>query len=149
MAQSATFFRPLLRVLPPASALVFALLLSAASLAQSDSESNAVEGSIYIPMQPAFVVNYGGAGRLKYLKTELSLRVNDVYTASAVRHHMPLLRNAMVMLFSRQTEDSITTQQGVTQLRETAKAEIIALLESEQAEHDVLEVYFNNLIVQK
>lgn len=149
MALSATLFRPFLQVLLPALALVFALLLSAASLAQNDSETKEVEGSIYIPMQPAFVVNYGGAGRLKYLKTELSLRVNDVYTAAAVRHHMPLLRNAMVMLFSRQTEDAITTQQGVTQLRETAKAEIIALLESEQAEHDVLEVYFNNLIVQK
>mgnify|MGYP003634354452 CR=1 FL=1 len=51
MAQSATLFRPFLQVLLPALALVFALLLSAASLAQSDSESNEVEGSIYIPMQ--------------------------------------------------------------------------------------------------
>ena len=100
-------------------------------------------------MQPPFVVNYGGAGRLKYLKTELTLRVNDVHTAAAVRHHMPLLRNAMVMLFSRQSEEAITTQEGVSQLRETAKQEIIALLESEQDEADVLEVYFNDLIVQK
>jgi flagellar FliL protein len=131
--------------------MVLLLLVSMSMVqAQSGPEDKEVEGSIYIPMQPAFVVNYGGEGRLKYLKTELSVRVNDIHTAAAVRHHMPLLRNAMVMLFSRQTEDAITTQQGVTQLRETAKAEMIALLESEQAEGtDVLEVYFNNLIVQK
>ncbi|WP_232305578.1 flagellar basal body-associated FliL family protein [Gilvimarinus polysaccharolyticus] len=140
MAQAATIFRPLL--------LVLTLLLAVMVQAQ-EPDTKPVEGSIYIPMQPMFVVNYGGAGRLKYLKTELSVRVNDVHTAAAVRHHMPLLRNAMVMLFSRQTEDGITTQQGVNQLRETAKAEIIALLESEQADAEVLEVYFNNLIVQK
>ncbi|BFM22427.1 flagellar basal body-associated FliL family protein [Gilvimarinus japonicus] len=142
MAHPVTFIRPLL--------LVLSLLLPMLAQAQSESDAKNVEGAIYIPMQPAFVVNYGGEGRLKYLKTELSVRVNDIHTAAAVRHHMPLLRNAMVMLFSRQTEDAITTQQGVTQLRETAKAEMIALLESEQAEGtDVLEVYFNNLIVQK
>jgi flagellar FliL protein len=134
-----------------ARALLLAfLLLATLAHAQEGPDEGAVEGAIYISMQPAFVVNYGGAGRLKYLKTELSIRVNDVHTAAAVRHHMPLLRNAMVMLFSRQSEDAITTSKGVAQLRETAKTEIIALLESEQAEGtDVLEVYFNNLVVQK
>ncbi|UTF58874.1 flagellar basal body-associated protein FliL [Gilvimarinus sp. DA14] len=129
------------------SVLLGLTLLSLVALAQEKEE--VVEGSIYIPMQPPFVVNYGGEGRLKYLKTELTLRVNDVHTAAAVRHHMPLLRNAMVMLFSRQSEESITTQEGVALLRETAKEEIIALLEAEQGAADVLEVYFNNLIVQK
>lgn len=124
-------------------------LLAVSLMALAQEKEGEVEGSIYIPMQPPFVVNYGGAGRLKYLKTELTLRVNDVHTAAAVRHHMPLLRNAMVMLFSRQSEESITTQEGIAQLRETAKSEIIALLESEQGEADVLEVYFNDLIVQK
>ncbi|WP_020207500.1 flagellar basal body-associated FliL family protein [Gilvimarinus chinensis] len=125
------------------------LLLSLSLVTAAQEKEEEVEGSIYIPMQPPFVVNYGGAGRLKYLKTELTLRVNDVHTAAAARHHMPLLRNAMVMLFSRQSEESITTQEGIAQLRETAKSEIIALLESEQGEADVLEVYFNDLIVQK
>lgn len=130
--------------------VLFALLFSATmSWGQEAEEEGVVEGSIYIPMEPPFVVNYGGAGRLKYLKTELSLRVNDVHTASAVRHHMPLIRNAMVMLLSRQSEEAITSTEGVERLRETAKQEIIALLESEQNAADLLDVYFNNLIVQK
>lgn len=130
--------------------LLLLLLLALALLVQAKSESGRKGGgAIYIPMQPALVVNYGGEGRLKYLKTELSVRVDDSHTAAAVRHHMPLLRNAMVMLFSRQSEDAITTQKGITLLREMAKAEIITQLESEQAEAGVLEVYFNNLIVQK
>ncbi|MBU2886328.1 flagellar basal body-associated FliL family protein [Gilvimarinus agarilyticus] len=129
--------------------IFLALLFCPLVWAQEGSEEDVVEGSIYIPMEPPFVVNYGGAGRLKYLKTELSLRVHDVHTASAVRHHMPLIRNTIVMLLSRQSEESITTTDGVERLRQTAKKEIIALLEAEQNAAEVLEVYFNNLIVQK
>ena len=129
--------------------LLTALVLVPLTTAQEEEQATSVEGSIYIPMEPPFVVNYGGAGRLKYLKTELSLRVNDVHTASAGRHHMPLLRNAMVMLLSRQSEEAITSTEGVERLRESAKQEIIALLESEQNAANLLDVYFNNLIVQK
>ncbi|MDO3388683.1 flagellar basal body-associated FliL family protein [Gilvimarinus sp. SDUM040013] len=132
--------------------LLLLMLLACTSTVWGQEEEEAegaVEGAIYIPMEPPFVVNYGGAGRLKYLKTELSLRVNDVHTASAVRHHMPLIRNAMVMLLSRQSEEAITSTDGVEKLRESAKQEVIALLESEQNAAEVLDVYFNNLIVQK
>lgn len=130
--------------------LLFGLLLAISSVTTAQEEKEAVvEGSIYIPLEPPFVVNYGGSGRLKYLKTELSIRVHDVHTASAVRHHMPLIRNAIVMLLSRQSEESVTTTEGVEKLRETAKQEIIDLLKSEQNAAEVLDVYFNNLIIQK
>ncbi|HEY7885535.1 MAG TPA: flagellar basal body-associated FliL family protein [Cellvibrionaceae bacterium] len=126
--------------------LVTGLLVFCMPLKAQDA---APQGSIYIPMEPPFVVNYGGVGRLKYLKTEISLRVADVHTASAVRHHMPLLRNALVMLFSRQEEDTINTQQGVEQLRQLAREELNALLASEGAPTGIVELYFNNLIIQQ
>lgn len=119
------------------------------ALAQDGQDEGLTEGSIYIPMEPPFVVNYGGAGRLKYLKADLALRVQDVHTASAVRHHMPLIRNAMVMLLSRQSEESVTTTNGTEHLRQAAKEEIIRLLKAEHSAAEVLDVYFNNLIVQK
>jgi len=127
------------------SLLVLGLLMFCVPLKAQDKP---LSGAIYIPMEPPFVVNYGGVGRLKYLKTEISLRVADVHTASAVRHHMPLLRNAIVMLFSRQEEDTINTQQGVEQLRQLARDELNALLESEGAPKGIVELYFNNLIIQ-
>lgn len=125
--------------------LLALMLLSLSALAQDENESN----TIYIPMEPPFVVNYGGEGRLKYLKTEIVLRVDNVHTASATRHHMALLRNAIVMLLSRQQEETVSTQEGVELLRQTAREEINALLESEGAQPGVTEVYFNSLVIQQ
>lgn len=125
--------------------LLALMMLTLPALAQEEGEGNA----IYIPMEPPFVVNYGGQGRLKYLKTEIALRVDNVHTASAVRHHMALLRNAMVMLLSRQQEETVATQEGVELLRQTARDEIDALLESEGEQPGVTEVYFNSLVIQQ
>ncbi len=129
--------------------LLLGLLCLLPPLAAQEQEPGADTNSIYIPMEPPFVANYGGKGRLKYLKTEVSLRVNNVHTASAVRHHMPLLRNAMVMLLSRQQEETVSTQEGVEQLRQTAREELNELLDSENAIPGITEVYFNSLIIQQ
>lgn len=119
--------------------------------AAEETEGNAElpSSAIYIPMQPAFVVNYGGTGRLKYLKAELSIRVADVESATRVRHHMPLIRNSMVMLFSRQTDEDLDTLEGKEMLRQTALNNINTLLMEEEGESGVVDLYFNNLLVQK
>lgn|SRR5690606_19539681 len=115
--------------------------------AQNDALENA---TTYIPLAPPFVVNYGGAGRLKYLKAEISVRVDNPAAAQAVRHHMPLIRNNLVMLFSRQSEEDVKTQDGKERLRQTALAEINALIAAEDgAGIKVGDLFFNNLIIQQ
>ena len=39
-------------------------------------------GNIYIPLKPEFVVNYGGAGRLRYLKADIAVRLADSKVAN-------------------------------------------------------------------
>lgn len=136
------------RILP---LLVFALLaIGANALAQDDEDYVAGPGQpIYIPLKPPFVVNYGGVGRLKYLKAELSVRVKDPEAANSVRHHMPYIRNNLVLLFSRQTDESLETQAGKEALRQAALEEVRTVIESEDGESGVVDLYFNNFIIQK
>lgn len=122
-----------------------ACLLAAAPVAQEEERSSA----IYIPLAPPFVVNYGGQGRLKYLKAELSVRVERSGDAELVRHHMPLLRNTLIMMFSRQDEEAVSTRVGRERLRELALEEVNDLIETEEGERPVRELYFNNFVVQQ
>lgn len=122
------------------------LLFSAQNLQAQEAP---IGTATYIPLAPAFVVNYGGTGRLKYLKAEISVRVDDAATANSVRHHMPLIRNNLVMLFSRQTEEDVKTQEGKERLRLAALAEINALIEAEDGKSAVVDLFFNNLIIQQ
>lgn len=136
-----------LRILRRVALMSPLVILALPVSAQNDTAANA---PTYIPLAPPFVVNYGGVGRLKYLKAEISVRVDDPAAAHAVRHHMPLIRNNLVMLFSRQSEEDVKTQDGKERLRQTALAEINALIAAEDgAGINVADLFFNNLIIQQ
>ncbi len=106
-------------------------------------------GSIYIPFKPPFVVNYGGAGRLHYLKADITVRLQDGAAANSVRHHMPYIRNNLVMLFSAQTEESINSQDGKEALRQEALQEVRNVIMQEDRQEGVVDLYFNTILVQR
>lgn len=123
--------------------------LAASVQAQDDPSEATPERPIYIALKPPFVVNYGGAGRLKYLKAELSVRVENSSVANSVRHHMPFIRNNIVMLFSRQTTEMLETQEGKEMLRQEALEEVRRILMEEDKKEGVVDLFFNSFIIQK
>mgnify|MGYP003683548023 CR=1 FL=1 len=128
-----------------------ALSLVASSILAQDEEGEAAPPprAIYIPLKPPFVVNYGGVGRLRYLKAELSVRVASSTGANSIRHHMPYIRNQLILLFSKQTEETLDTQEGKEMLRQEALQAIHGILEEEDGESELVDVYFNQLVLQK
>jgi flagellar FliL protein len=106
-------------------------------------------GAIYVPLKPAFIVNYGGPGRLKYIKADISVRLQDSATANSVRHHMPYIRNNLVLLFSAQTDESIASQDGKEALRREALEEVRNVLLQEDQQEGVIDLYFNAFLIQK
>ncbi|MCV6615682.1 MAG: flagellar basal body-associated FliL family protein [Cellvibrionaceae bacterium] len=107
-------------------------------------------GPFYVPLQPAFVLNYGGRGRLKYLRAELSVRVDSIHVANSIRHHLPYIRNNLVMLFSRQTEETVNSLDGRESLRKKALAEIKNILRQEEKnDKGVEDLFFTTFVVQK
>lgn len=107
--------------------------------------------AIYLPVKPAFVVNYGGSGRLRYLKAEVSVRLANIDAAEAARYHMPYVRNNLVLLFASQTDQTVSSQDGKEKIRQDALAEVRNVLEVEESipREDVIDLYFNSFIVQK
>lgn len=132
------------------AALLFGLLLVGTALAQEDDEAKPKAEALYIPLLPPFVVNYGGVGKLRYLKAELTVRVNSLDAAAQLRHHMPAVRDRLVTLLSAQETLVIDTQEGKEQLRQDALAEIRQVIELEEGgESGVVDVFFDNLVVQR
>lgn len=129
-------------------ALTLILCVSAAQ-AQRDSDEESGR-QLYIPLAQPMVVNYGGPGRLKYVRAEISIRIGNNADASVIRHHMPLIRHTLVMLFSRQSEEDVNTQRGREQLRQLALSEVNALLAKEEGRDDIAQdLLFNNFVVQQ
>ena len=131
--------------------LLLMVLMIPNALAQEEEgeEGAVVQRAIYIPIKPAFVVNYGGKGRLRYLKAELSVRVAGSLAANSIRHHMPYIRNNLILLFSRQMEENLDNQEGKELLRQEALLEITNILVEEEGESSVVDLYFNQLVIQR
>lgn len=124
------------------------LLLSATAMAQQDTEEE--DSQLYIPLAESLVVNYGGAGRLKYLRADVSIRIGESQDASVIRHHMPLIRHTLVMLLSRQDEEAVNTQSGREKIRQLALSEVNEVLAQEEGRDDIArDLLFNHFVVQQ
>jgi flagellar FliL protein len=140
-------------------ATVISLILLVAAVwpsptAAQDAASEKGDGAAaprYLPLEPAFVTNFGapGNGRLYFLKADVSLRVSSQAAAAAAGRHMPALRNALVLLLSRQEEATVATGSGREAIRAEALAELRAILEAEEGEPFIDDVLFTNFLVQR
>ena len=115
-----------------------------------DDEENAAGNISYIELSPPFVTNYGGPGRLRYLRASVSLRVKGGENeTNAVRRHTPQIRHIMVMLLSRQSDEAINSVEGRNAIREQALQQVNEMLLAEEGKSGVEDLLFMDFIVQR
>lgn len=126
-----------------------ALLVAAPAMANSpEGEEAAAPKTIYYTLVPALVGNYGSGAKLKYYKADVALRITGTEAEAKVKHHEPLIRNQLVMLFSQQTDASLGSVEAKEALRQEALKQVQAVLNQEEGQPLVEDLLFNNLIVQ-
>lgn len=102
----------------------------------------------YIHLEPPFVVNYGSTGRMRYMKTEIALKVTSVDAAGKVSAHKPYIRNNIVMLFSGQEPTEVSSPAGQERLRKAALENIRQLMTELEEDPCVDDLYFSNFVIQ-
>lgn len=134
-----------------AAAGVAATVWALATASAVAAAATAPEDVVYVPLQPAFVTNFGEAtaGRLSFVKADVSVRVGSNDAASATQYHLPALRNSLILLLARQDESTVSTGAGREAIRAEALAELRAILEAEEGEPYIEDVLFTNFIVQR
>ncbi|CAN7346153.1 flagellar basal body-associated protein FliL [Pseudomonas sp. LjRoot71] len=128
------------------------LALSLPLTAQASEDKEAKEGAApvvsYVTLVPALVGNFGEGPKLKFYKADLSLRVTGADVEAKVKHHEPLIRNQLVMLFSQQTEQAMAAPGARETLRAEALKQVQEILTQEEGKPLVEDLLFNNLIIQ-
>jgi flagellar FliL protein len=134
-------------------ALLVILLFVATPVFAQDEEAGEGEGaapvaaSQYIDLKPSFIANFGGPGKLRYLKADITLRV-EANGISSIRHHMPYIRHALVMLLSRQSSEDISSMEGKELLRQNCLEAVRTVLLEEDGEQQVVDLLFSSFVVQ-
>ena len=111
-------------------------------------ESGIKPAAIYEAMAPAFVVNYNANGRQRYMQVSMTLQARDAADLNALKVHMPVIRNNLVMLFSGQAFDDLATPVGQEILRQKATASVQAVAQKELGKVVVDQVLFTNFVLQ-
>jgi flagellar FliL protein len=116
--------------------------------AHGEEEEKVIAPAIYIPLDPAFVVNFAEGSRARFLQVTVEVMTRDAHVEEHIRTHMPVIRNNLVLLFSSQTYESVSTLEGKEALREEALIVIQKILEEETGDPGIESVYFTSFVMQ-
>lgn len=123
-------------------------MLEAELIEEEVEEDMSQSPAIYYPLKPPIIVNFESRGRQRFLQAELTLMMRDENVVQTIEIHMPMIRNALVLMFSGQVYEDVQTAEGKDQLREQALEEIQKLMEQEIGKPGIEQVLFTNFVMQ-
>ena len=103
---------------------------------------------VYIPLDPPFTVNLQGGSRTRFLQASVQVMTYDAQMEELVVKHMPVIRNALVMLLSSKDADVLDSREGKESLRTEALAAIQGVLREETGSDGVEGVFFTSFVMQ-
>lgn len=104
--------------------------------------------ALYLPLDPAFVVNLGEGRGQRFLQVQIELMARDQTQLDAASHHMPRIRSNLLLLLGQQDEQALSTRAGKEQLQSAVLDEINTVLRSETGHAGIEAVYFTRFVMQ-
>ncbi len=128
--------------------LLYAVL--SASVAFAEDEAPPVPQVQYFDIEPAFVANFGvSKSKLKFVKANVAVRATSDGAIDALVSHEPRVRHEIVMLLSRQNDESMVSSQGQEEIRAEALQLVQAVLEEETGSPQIDDLLFTTFVVQR
>lgn len=105
---------------------------------------------LFLSLDPPFVVNFTHRGTLRYLQVSLELMYTQQEIIDHINEEMPAVRNALILLFSDQSYESLSSFEGKEELRHSILLAVNEVIGLEPEGEDQLpgEAYFTNFVMQ-
>lgn len=103
---------------------------------------------IYVPLNPAFVVNFENQDLVSFLQVDIQIMTYDPAVEQALKTHMPVVRNELLLLLGGKQYHEINTREGKRKLSQEAIREIRRVLEESGAPSGIEALYFTSFVMQ-
>ncbi len=103
---------------------------------------------IYVPLNPAFVVNFENQDLVSFLQVDIQIMTYDPAVEQALKVHMPVVRNELLLLLGGKQYHEINTREGKRKLSQEAIREIRRVLEEAGAPSGIEALYFTSFVMQ-
>ncbi len=127
---------------------IFALtmLISAPSWAESEQAGAQLA---YFTLEPDLTTNFYTKGKkLGYVQVRIDIMVMSQQDLTIVEHHQPLIRDTVIELLGKQTEDTIKSLAGREDLRKTLVMKINQTLLAETGKNVISDLLFTKYLYQ-
>lgn len=104
--------------------------------------------ALYFPLKPEFTVNFENTQSASYLQVAIQVMAREQDALDDVEHHMPAIRNSVLLLLGSQTFEKVNTHVGKEKLRKSVLKTIQKILKSETGKTGIEDVYFTSIIMQ-
>jgi flagellar FliL protein len=125
-----------------------ALQSKVAPNAQAAAASASKAADLYQQLEPAFVVNFQDDDATRYLQVGVTVMAHDPAVIQAVKDSDPVIRNALVMLFSAQTFAQLSDTTGKQKLQAEALAAVRKIVAQRVGKSSVDALYFTSFVMQ-
>lgn len=103
---------------------------------------------LFLPLDPAFVVNFQDQDATRYLQVGVTVMTHDPAAVQAMKDSDPVIRNALVMLFSSQTYAGLSDLAGKKKLQAQALDAVRKVVADRTGKPDVDALYFTSFVMQ-
>lgn len=105
--------------------------------------------AFYTSLHPPLVVNFkDSAGDSHFMQITMEVMAREQTTINSVREHTPVIRNALILLYSGAVYEEVTTREGKEKMLADGLAEIQKVMTEKIGEPGVEAVYFTALVIQ-
>ena len=109
---------------------------------------NLSKTELYLPLEPAFVVNFRDDESLRYLQVGVTLMSHDAEALSVAKNADPVIRDALVALFSDQKYSIISDATGRADLQAKALAAVRKIVKARLGRPGIDALYFTSFVMQ-
>lgn len=125
--------------------IVLGLLVSLPSLAQEEG----VPKLAYFTLEPDLTTNFHTKGnQLGYIQVRIDIMVASEADLGVIERHQPLIRDAVIELLGKQSEDTITSLAGREDLRKTLVDQLNDTLLPETGKTIIADLLFTKYLYQ-
>jgi flagellar FliL protein len=106
------------------------------------------EPPLYFAFDPPLVVSFQEQTTMRFLQITVEVMGRNEEMVAAVKTHMPVIRNNLLMLLGGRSIPDLTSREGKEQLRKDALAEVQKILKENTGKPGVEDLYFTSFVLQ-
>jgi flagellar FliL protein len=106
------------------------------------------KAELYLPLEPAFVVNFRDDESLRYLQVGITLMAHDQAAIDTAKAADPVIRDAMVSLLSSQDYSIISNAAGRQKLQAQALSAVQKVVAARLGRPGIDALYFTSFVMQ-